>query len=359
MSYDIKKLLEVMLKKNISDIHLKANSVPLIRYNGELIVASEEKLSAEVIQNIVRILLTDEQRKKFEEEKDIDFAYSIEGLSRFRVNISMERGNPSVVLRVIPTKVKSFEELNLPAEVLKKLCSETRGLILIAGITGAGKTTTLNAMIDYINSNLSYKIVTVEDPIEYYHMDKKSSIYQREIGRDAKSFATALKYSLRQDPDMVVIGEMRDFESISSAIIAAETGHLVMGTIHTVDATQTVERIINAYPPHLHQSVRIQLASVLKGVVAQRLIPSKDGMSRYPITEVMIVTSHIKSLISEGRYFDLSKAIEQGSFYGMKTFDQNLYELFSEGKISYESVVENATNVDDIKLRLTGIERTS
>lgn len=359
MAYDVKKLLEVMLKKNISDIHLKVNSAPLIRLNGELMPVSEEKLTPSVMHNIVSSLLSDEQKKKFENDCDIDFAFSVEGLSRFRVNVSMERGNPSIVLRVIPTKVKSFKELNLPAEVLTKLCKESRGLILVAGITGAGKTTTLNAMIDYINSNYRCKIITIEDPIEYYHFDNQSSISQREIGRDAKSFEVALKYALRQDPDIIVIGEMRDFETMKAAITAAETGHLVLATIHTINAAQTIERIINSYSPHLHQSVRAQLSNVIRGVIAQRLVLSKDSTMRYPITEILISTSHVRSIISEGKFSELNKVLEQGAFYGMKTFDQNLYELFSEGKITLETALENATNEDDVALRLKGIERTS
>ncbi len=359
MPYDVKKLLEIMLKKNISDIHLKANSAPLIRLNGELMEASSEKLSPDAIRSVADALLDKEQKKSFESEYDIDFAYSVEGLARFRVNISMERGNPTLVLRVIPTKVKSFEDLNLPASVLTKLCSESRGLVLITGITGAGKTTTMNAMIDYVNSNIKCKIVTVEDPIEHYHFDKKSSISQREIGRDAKSFEMALKYVLRQDPDIIVIGELRDYESMRAAMTAAETGHLVMATIHTVNAAQTVERIISLYPPHLEAIVRSQFANVIKGIVAQRLVLSKNNSMLYPITEIMIGTSLIRNIITEGKYSEINKAVEQGSFYGMKTFDQNLYELCMEGKISTETALENATNIDDITLRLKGIERTS
>ncbi len=357
--YDVKKLLSAMLKHNISDIHIKADAIPLLRINGTLAPAGEEKLSASVVNSIVEALLEKEQQEIFRREKDIDFAYSVEGLARFRVNVSMERGYPSVVLRVIPTSVKSFEDLNLPDEVLRKLCQTERGLILISGITGSGKTTTLNSMIDYINSTMCVKIVSIEDPIEYSHSDKKSSIFQREIGRDTKSFESALKFSLRQDPDIIVIGELRDFESIKSAIVAAETGHLVMATIHTADATQTIDRIVSTYPPHMQQGICAQLASVLKGIVAQRLVISKDSSCLYPICEILIGTSLIKNIISERKLSELPKALEQGSFYGMRTFDQDLYRLTLEGKITPETALENATNVDDLSLRLKGIERTS
>jgi len=357
--YDVKKLLLSMLRNNISDIHLKAESLPFIRINGELMPAGGEKLSAQTLNLIVEALLDKEQMEVFRRERDIDFAYSIDGLSRFRVNVSVERGNPSVVLRVIPTSVKSFEDLNLPDEVLRKLSSESRGLILIAGITGSGKTTTLNSMIDYVNSNMQLKIVTIEDPIEYTHTDKKSTILQREIGRDTKSFENALKFSLRQDPDIIVIGELRDFESMKAAILAAETGHMVMATIHTADASQTIDRIISAYPPHMQQGICAQLASVIKGIVAQRLVVSKDSSCLYPICEILIGTSLARSTIAERRLSDLPKVIEQGNFYGMRSFDQDLYRLTIEGKIKPETALENATNIDDLSLRLKGIERTS
>lgn len=357
--YDVKKLLGAMIRNNISDIHLKSDSAPLVRVNGELVTASEEKITSETMKKIVESVLSLEQAEKFRRDCDIDFAYSVEGLSRFRVNMSMERGNPSIVLRVIPTEVKTFEELNLPDEAFRKLANESRGLILIAGITGSGKTTTLNAIINHINENTRAKIVTIEDPIEYYHFDKNSSISQREIGRDAKSFESALKYSLRQDPDIIVLGELRDSESMKAAILAAETGHLVLSTIHTIDTSQTIDRIISSYPPHLQSGVCAQLAYVVKGIVAQRLVPSKDCSAQYPICEILIGTSLIKNIIAEKKLGDIAKALEQGSFYGMRTFDQDIYKLFTEGKISSETAFENATNVDDLSLRLKGIERTS
>lgn len=357
--YDVKKLLGAMLRNNISDIHLKAGSVPLVRVNGDLSAASDEKLSADTMRKIVETILSQEQAEKFRKECDIDFAYSVEGLSRFRVNASMERGNPSMVLRVVPTGVKSFEELNLPDEVFRKLANVSRGLILVAGITGSGKTTTLNAVINHINETKRAKIVMIEDPIEYYHFDKESSISQREIGRDAKSFESALRYSLRQDPDIIVIGELRDSEAMKAAILAAETGHLVLSTIHTIDTSQTIDRIVSSYPPHLQSGVCAQLAYVIKGIVAQRLVPAKDGSMQYPICEILIGTSLVKNIIVEKRLGDIPKALEQGTFYGMRTFDQDLYSLCTEGKISSEIAFENATNVDDLSLRLKGIERTS
>jgi twitching motility protein PilT len=254
-------------------------------------------------------------------------------------------------------KVKSFEELNLPVEALKKLSSESRGLILVAGVTGAGKTTTMNAMLDYINENFCHNIVTVEDPVEYYHKDKKSSISQREVGLDTKSYAKALKYALRQDPDVVVIGEMRDFEAVSSAITAAETGHLVLSTIHTMDASQTIDRIIDSYPPHQQASVRSQLANIIKGIVAQRLVTTKDGQGRLPATEILLGTSMVKKLIAEGKLGEVYKTIEQGSYYGMHTFDNDLVEMYKKGLITVEEALDKATNPDDMTLNLKGIEK--
>ncbi|MCS7151045.1 MAG: type IV pilus twitching motility protein PilT [Endomicrobia bacterium] len=355
---NIDQLLQLMVKSGISDIHFKANTSPLIRVNGKLVKTNYEKISKETIQNIAYQLMTQEQQKIFEQEYELDFAYSVSGLARFRVNVYKQKGTISLSLRVVPLEIKSFKELNLPENVMVKLCNETRGLILIAGITGAGKTTTLNSMINYINENFDYNIITIEDPIEFYHTDKKSTISQREIGCDTKSFKNALKYVLRQDPDVVVIGEMREFEAISAGITAAETGHLVLSTIHTIDAVQTVDRIIDAYPPHQQKQARIQLSNVLKGVVAQRLCLCADGQGRIPATEVLMGTSFIRKLILENKTQELYKAMENGEYYLMYTFDQSLLKLYNSGLITYEEAMDKATNPEDLQLKLRGISQT-
>lgn len=354
---NIDQLLQLMVKSGISDIHFKANSSPLVRINGKLISTNYEKLSKETIENIAYELMNEEQRRIFEEEYELDFAYSVKDVARFRINIYKQKNTIALTLRVVPLEIKTFQELNLPEKVLVKLCHEPRGLILIAGITGSGKTTTLNSMLNYINENFQYNIITIEDPIEYYHVDKKSSISQREVGMDTKSFKNALKYVLRQDPDVVVIGEMREFEAISSGITAAETGHLVLSTIHTIDAVQTIDRIIDAYPPHQQKQARIQLSNVLKGIVAQRLCMRKDGTGRIPAVEVLMGTSFVRKLILEGKTQDLYKAMESGEYYLMNTFDQALFKLYNSGLISFEEAMDKATNPEDLQLKLRGISQ--
>lgn len=358
MKTNIDHLLQLMVKKGISDIHFKADTSPLIRINGKIMSSGYNKIPKETIEDIAYQLMTEQQRKIFEEECELDFAYSVNGVARFRVNVYKQKGTIALSLRVIPLEIKSFKELNLPEEVLKKLSSEPRGLVLIAGVTGSGKTTTLNAMLNYINENFEYNIITIEDPIEYYHTDKKSSISQREIGSDTKSFKNALKYVLRQDPDVVVIGEMRDFEAISAGITAAETGHLVLSTIHTIDAVQTIDRIIDSYPPHQQKQARVQLSNVLRGIVAQRLCNLKDGSGRIPAVEVLMGTSFVKKLILENKTQELYKAMEVGEYYMMNTFDQSLLKLYNSGLITFEEAMDKATNPEDLQLKLRGISQT-
>jgi twitching motility protein PilT len=353
---DIVQILNLMVKRNISDVHFKANSKPLIRFNGELFFSEFEEFTPQVISDIAFTLMTPEQKKYFEEENELDFSYAIDKVSRFRVNVYKQRGTIALSLRVVPLKVRTFAELNLPEKVLETLASETRGLVLVAGITGAGKTTTLNAMLDYINNNMSYNIITIEDPIEYFHKDIKSSISQREVGVDTKSFEVALKHILRQDPDVIALGEMRDHKEISAAITAAETGHLVLSTLHTMDSLHTIDRIVDSYPPHQQNSVRIHVASIVKGVIAQRLIPSIDGREYIPVTEIMINTNACKKAIIENNKDNLYKLIEQGEYYGMHSFDQAIYALYKEGRISAEQAMSNATNTDNLALKMKGFE---
>jgi len=352
---NITEILQTMIKSGISDIHFKADSSPLIRLHGKLMPTKTQSLSPKNIEELAYSLMSKEQQTKFEQENELDMSYSIEGLSRFRINIYRQRGTPALTLRVVPTKIKTFEELNLPATVLKKLSSEPRGLILITGVTGAGKTTTLNSMLDSINTNFNYNIVTVEDPIEFCHKDKKSSISQREVGTDTKSFKNALKYVLRQDPDVVVMGEMREFDAMSAGITAAETGHLVISTIHTIDSVQTIDRIIDSYPEHQQKQVRSQLSNVLKGAIGQRLCHTVDGEGRIPAIEILVGNSTIRKLIIENKTQDIYKAMELGGYYSMQTFDQSLQKLCQENKITLEEALDKSTNPEDLKLKLKGI----
>jgi twitching motility protein PilT len=356
MAMDIKNLLALMVEKDISDIHFKADSVPALRVRGTMILATNlQKMSEEDIASVAEQLMTKDQAAQFAKDMELDLAYSLKGIARFRVNVYRQKGSIGLTLRVVPVKLRTFEELNLPVDALTKLGNESRGLILFAGITGAGKTTTLNSFLNYINVTHQHRIITIEDPIEYFHTDQKSTIVQREVGLDTHSFRNALKHILRQDPDVVVIGEMRDLETMQAAISAAETGHLVVSTIHTLDATQTVDRIVDAHPSHQHSQVRQQLANCLKGVVGQRLVKSKDGKSRYPATELMIGNSLVRRHLLEGKTAELRKLLEGGAYYGMHTFDQDLLRLFNEGKIDEASVLEEATNPEDLALRLKGL----
>jgi twitching motility protein PilT len=339
MAINISDLLRLMVQKGISDIHFKADSVPAFRLHGSMILAANlQKLSADDVAGIAKQLMTPEQAKVFEQEQELDMAFTMDGVSRFRLNVFRQRS--------------TFEELNLPVEPLKKLAAETRGLILFAGITGAGKTTTLNHFVHHLNSNNAYRIITIEDPIEFYHSDIKSTIAQREVGYDTRSFASALRHILRQDPDVVVIGEMRDLETMQAAIAAAETGHLVLSTVHTMDAVQTVTRIVDAYPAHMHDAVRMQLANCLKGIVGQRLVISKDGKRRFPAVEILVNNSAVRQNLLDGKLNEVYKTLEKGAYYGMQTFDQDLVRLVKEGKIDAKAAADASTTPQDLAIKL-------
>src|SRR3989339_1621535 len=357
MAMNTNELLKLVVKAGISDIHFKADSPPLIRLYGKLMSSEFDNFTAKQIEELAYSFLTKEQKEKFEADEELDVSYGVEGVSRFRINVYRQRNTIALTLRVVPVKIKNFTELNLPEETLKKIVGCSRGLILVTGVTGAGKTTTMNSILDYINASFSSNIITVEDPIEFYHKDKKSSISQREVGTDTKSYPKALKHILRQDPDVVVIGEMRDYEAICAAITTAETGHLVLSTIHTIDTVQTIDRIIDSYPQHQQGPVRSQLAYVLKGIVAQRLVLRKDGEGMIPATEVLIGTSLMRKMLAEGKLAEAYKAMEQGSYYSMHTFDQSLFSLFKDGKITIEEALDKSSNPDDLMLKLRGIER--
>jgi twitching motility protein PilT len=352
---NIRELLEFMVRRNISDIHFKANCAPLIRLNGHLISSQKEAFTPEMVKDIAYSVMTDSHKKRFEEEGELDFSYALDHVSRFRANIYRQKGTLALSLRVIPWELKTFEQLHLPVKTLESLCAMPSGLILIAGVTGAGKTTTMNTMLNYINQNYAYNIITIEDPVEFYHKDGQSSISQREVGGDTKSFNSALKYILRQDPDVIVIGEMRDPETIAAAIVAAETGHLVLSTIHTMDAIHTVQRIVDSYPATLQAQTRLSLSSILRGVVAQKLVTTSDGKGRMPCTEILLTTPYIKQLISENKMPEVYASMGRGQNDGMMTFDQDLLRLCREGRISKETALVETARPDNFLSMLQGI----
>ncbi len=358
---DVNELLKAAHSQGASDLHLKVGSHPIFRINGELSqFSTENRLSQEDTLKIAFSVMSPGQREVFKKKNDIDLAYSVPGLGRFRCNIFIQRGTIGLVFRVIPMRIPTIEELHLP-DVLKKISLESRGLILVTGTTGSGKSTTLASMLDNINTNKTEHIMTIEDPIEYLHRDKSSIVNQREIGNDTESFSKALRAALRQDPDVILVGEMRDFETIQTALTAAETGHLVLSTLHTIDAAETINRIISVFPPYQHKQVRMQLASVLRSIISMRLVPKIDGNGRVPAVEVLIATAMIKDCILDP---DKSKmipdVIAQGALhYGMQTFDQSLFNLYNGGLISYEEALRRATNPDDFALKIKGIQSTS
>jgi len=357
----IDDLLKVAAQSGASDLHLKVGSYPMMRVHGTLAVCSEEKrLDKADTEGMADAIFNDDQREKFRRAQEVDLAYSIPGVGRFRCNVFQQRGTVGLVLRVIPTRIKTIDELGLPP-VLKLIAQEERGLVLVTGTTGSGKSTTLAAMIDHINTSRSTHIMTVEDPIEYLHRDHHSIVNQREVNVDTQSFSHALRSALRQDPDVILVGEMRDHETVETALLAAETGHLVFSTLHTLDATETVNRIIAVFPPHQQRQVRIQLASVLKGAIAQRLLPRADGLGRVPAVEVMIATAFIRDcIIDKDRTAQIHGAIASGtSQYGMQTFDQSIFNLYQQGFVTVEEALRWASNVDEFKLKIQGISTTA
>jgi twitching motility protein PilT len=343
-----------------SDVHLKAGLPPVFRIKGDLrTLRDTPPLTAEVIGTFAVNLMNDKQRETFDKHHDADLSYGTPDGVRYRVNVFKQRGVTGMVLRIIPPDVPGFEKLNLPPAV-QKMCEEERGLILVTGITGSGKSTTLAAMIDYINRNNASHIVTVEDPIEFMHKDRRSVVNQREIGFDTESFAKALRAALRQDPDVILVGEMRDEETIETALHASETGHLVMSTLHTLDAVETVNRIIGMFPPHQQQQIRLALAAVLKGVISQRLVARADGKGMVPAVEILVMTARIRELLEDPkRTREIRDAIANGrNPYGMMTFDQCLAELVSRKLITYETALSSSTTPDDFALQFRGVAKS-
>jgi twitching motility protein PilT len=357
----VNDLLKIAVEAGASDLHLKVGSFPMMRVRGALIAAaSEKKLDHEDVVAMSAAVMSTAQRQKFKDAQEVDLAYSVPGLGRFRCNVFQQRGTVGLVLRVIPMNIRTIDELGLPV-VLKRIAAEERGLVLVTGTTGSGKSTTLAAMVDHINRTRCAHIMTVEDPIEFLHRDSLSLINQREVQVDTRSFAQALRSALRQDPDVILVGEMRDFETIETGLHAAETGHLVFSTLHTLDAAETINRIIAVFPPHQQKQVRLQLASVLKAVVSQRLMPRADGKGRAPAVEVMISTPFIRDcIVDKEKTHMIPGAIAAGtSQYGMQTFDQSIFGLYEQGLVTYEEALRWASNVDEFKLKVQGISTTS
>ena len=358
---DLNQILVEALSQEASDVHIKVGTPPIFRVHG--ILRPWNKLKPFDHNDVSKMafgLMNDWQKERFIKNREVDMGHEVYGLGRFRVNVFQQRGKIRIALRIVPYQIKKLAELHLPP-VLKDIALEQRGLILVTGTTGSGKSTTLASMIDIINENRNCHIITIEDPIEFIHEDKKSIIDQREIGSDTSTFSSALRVALRQDPDVILVGEMRDFETIETALTAAETGHLVMSTLHTLNATETVTRIISVFPPYHQKQVRLQLAAVLKGVVSQRLVPKTDGMGRVPAVEVLISTARVRECIQEkDKTNEINDAISKGvTAYGMQSFDQSLMNLMQEGLIAYDEALKNCSNPDDFALRVKGILATS
>ena len=360
MPMKIDDLLVTATAHFASDLHLKVSSFPVMRIGGELYpIAEAPRLSPEDTLDMAFSMMSNRQKQKLKDNSEVDIAYSVKGLGRFRANIFQQRGSVSIVLRVIPDQSKNSLQLSLPP-VIDRIADERRGLILVTGATGSGKSTTLAAMIDQINSTRSGHIVTIEDPIEFLHHDKKAFVTQREVDVDTRSFAEALRGALRQDPDVILVGEMRDLETIQTALTAAETGHLVLSTLHTLDATETITRVVSSFPSHQQKSVRIQLSGILKAVISMRLMRAAKGSGRVPAVEVMVSTALIRDyIINEEKTSLIREAIANGaSQYSMQTFDQSLFHLLQSRQITLEEAIRNATNPDEFKMRVSGILST-
>jgi len=358
---ELNQILHQAVHQDASDVLLKVGAPPAFRLHGDLVpLPGAEPLTHQDLQRTADTLLDDFRRRRFESDMQADLAYETPELGRFRVNIFRQRGVLSLVIRVIPTRIRSISELNLPS-VVERIAAERRGLVLVTGTTGSGKSTTLAAIVDYINQSRPCHIITIEDPIEYTHRDCLAYINQREVGYDTIDFASALKAALRQNPDVILVGEMRDLETIETAIMAAETGHLVMSTLHTLDAPETVTRTISAFPEHQRDQARLILASVIKGIISQRLIPRADGQGMVPAVEVMVSSARVREYVADkAKARDLREVIAQGhTSYGMQTFDQSLMSLYRSGLVTYDEALQHASNPADFALKVRGIASTS
>ncbi|OIO32715.1 MAG: type IV pili twitching motility protein PilT [Candidatus Omnitrophica bacterium CG1_02_40_15] len=354
MAKDLSQLLRDAVQKGASDLHLGALTTPHMRLDGSLIPADSAVLDGALVKSLVYSILTDEQKGKFERDKELDFAFTIEGLSRFRVNVFFQRGYIGAAIRALPFKIMSFEECGLPVNIVQDFCKRQKGLVLVTGATGSGKSTSLASMINYINTNRDCHIITIEDPIEYVHSNKKSIINQREVGVDTHSFSQGLKHILREDPDVILIGEMRDLETIDAALVIAETGHLVFATLHTSDSAQTINRIIDVFPSRQQAQVRTQLSFVLTGVLSQQLLPRKSGKGRVLAVEVLVANHAVKSMIRESKIHQVYSIIQTGQKDNMQTMNQALFELCKTGHISEEEALVSTTEVQDLERMLRG-----
>ena len=348
MAHDINKLLKLMHDKNASDIHITANCTVQLRIDAKLVPVDDRVLTPEEAKTLSYSVLTKEQISKFEQDLELDMSFGVSDVSRFRVNVFRQRGHVGCAIRLIPFDIMNFEQCGLPVDIVTSLCNRPKGLVLVTGATGSGKSTTLAAMIDWINSRRPCHIVTVEDPIEFVHSHKKAIVDQREVYSDTRSFAESLKHVLRQDPDVILIGEMRDLETIESALIIAETGHLVFATLHTSDCVQTINRVVDVFPSHQQQQIKTQLSFVLLGILSQQLIPKMSGGGRVLATEVLTANPAVRSLIRESKLHQLYSVIQTSQKEGMKTMNQVLYELYQKKLISYEEAFSRTTDADDL-----------
>ncbi len=353
---DLQGMLQAMVNKRASDLHVREGGPAYIRVDGDLETVAPEAMSRPEVEAMLKSISPARAQKIYEEKGECDFSFQAGDVARFRVNAFRQRGKLSLAVRFISMNIPTFDALRLPVSTMKKIADNSRGLILVTGITGSGKSSTLAAMVDYINETRPEHIITIEDPIEFVHRDKKCVMSQREIGEDTHSYAQGLKMAMRQDPDVILVGEMRDLETTSAAMTAALTGHLVFGTLHTIDAVQTINRVIDLYPPHQQALMRIQLGESLRAVISQRLLPSIKG-GRVPAVEILVVTPHARKCIEENKSVELVQAITKGQFYGMITFNQALVKLFREGLVKEADVLDAATSPDDVKLAMRGIEQ--
>jgi len=345
----IEDLLSILVKRGGSDLHLTAGSPPLIRVDGKLTKADDHRLTPEDSQKIIYSILTNDQIARFEENLELDLSFGISGLGRFRTNVFMQRGAVGAVLRIIPYEIPPLRKLGLPLQLCQKLCNLPKGLILVTGATGSGKSTTLAAMIDYINNNRHEHVVTIEDPIEFVHRNKNCLFNQREVGTDTHSFANALRSVLRQDPDIVLVGEMRDQETIAMALTLSETGHLTFATLHTSDAVQTINRIVDVFPSHQQQQIRTQLSFTLQAVFCQQLLTHASGKGRVLAAEIMVANSAIRALIRDDKAHQIYSIIQTGAALGMRTMNQSLYELYKRGQIPYETALARSPDPEELK----------
>ena len=353
---DLQTLLQSMVNKRASDLHIRSNGPAYLRVDGDLQQVSPDVITGPEVEAMLKQVITPRAKKIYEANGEADFSFQAGEVARFRVNAFRQRQQLCMAIRLISMRIPTMEELHLPVATMRKISDNSRGLILVTGVTGSGKSSTLASMVDYINANRPEHIITIEDPIEFVHKDKKAIVSQRELGEDITSFAESLKMAMRQDPDVILIGELRDLETVSAALTAAQTGHLVFATLHTIDAIQTIARIIDLYPPHQQALIRIQLADSLRAVVSQRLLPSLKG-GRIPAIEILIATAHIKKQIEDNKSQGITEALAKGAFYGMQTFNQSLVKLYKEGLVAEEEVLNAASNPDDVKLAMRGIEQ--